>query len=85
MQCARRNQDHIPIMGLVGMGAAQIVNIAGDENYQFIIIMIMQLGGVGLPGIIGAAIGIEQGIIDGIFSPIDNGRMLGTLKIQVMG
>ena len=45
----------------------------------------MQLGGVGLPGIIGAAIGIEQGIIDGIFPPIDDGRMLGTLKIQVMG
>ena len=85
MQRSGRDENNIPFLGLIGMGSAQIPDFPGKDNYQFIIIMIMQPGGIGFPVIIGAAIGIKQKIIDGKFPPVHDLRMLGPLKIQVMG
>ena len=72
MQFVRGNQDDVSVLRLIGCRLADVMNISLQKDNQFIVIVVMQSGGIGLPIILRTPKGIKEGIIQIVFAPVDD-------------
>ena len=85
MQLLRRDEDHIGKRRLIYRGFTYILNVAFLKQDQFIVIMIMQAGRVGISAIKGTSAGIEKRIIDVVFTPVDHIGLSVILTLYIVG